>query len=53
MLANAVTYERGMVFCTDSNFTMNTSCSQIRPPVAQFKIPYAVPTDNEILKIMG
>lgn len=40
------------VFCTDSDFTMNTICSQPRPSVAQFKIPYAVPAGNEILKIM-
>lgn len=39
------------IFCTDSDFTMNTICSQLRPSVAQFKIPYAVPAGNEILKI--
>lgn len=47
-----VTYGRGRLFCTDSAFSMDTICSQIGPPVAQFKIPYAVPADNEILKIM-
>lgn len=45
-------WKRHGVFCTDSDFTMDTICSQIRPPVALFKIPYVVPADNEILKIM-
>jgi len=41
-------WKRHGVFRTDSDITMNTICLQIRPPVAQFKIPYAVPADNEI-----
>lgn len=53
MLVQAVMYGRGMgFFCTDSDFTMDTICSQIRSPVALFKIPYVVPADNEVLKIM-
>lgn len=52
MLIHSITYGGGMLFCTDPGITMDTICPQIGPPVAQFKSPYVVPANNEILKIM-